>query len=184
MRKVAACHLYGLVIPLVLVARTLSAQTSAEPTPAAQTPVTQSPNVQTQSVQTQSVQTLSAQSLAPPHPALPAGQVWQCIRDGQRVFSDTRCGEGATIRQLNDTNRMDTAPAWRGGFRSPGQGAYPAYDSPYADERGPEEPVDPVYGTQAVTVVSRTQHVPHTFRTHLHDPGRPSVTRAGHAAVH
>jgi len=178
MRKVTACHLYGLVIALVLAAQTLSAQTSAEPTPAAQTPVTQSPNVQTHSLQT-----LSAQSLAPPHPSLPAGQVWQCIRDGQRVFSDTRCGEGATIRQLNDTNRMDTAPAWHGGFRSPGQGAYPA-DAPYADERGPEEPVDPVSGTQAVTVVSRTQHVPHTFRTHLHDPGRPSVTRAGHAAVH
>jgi hypothetical protein len=179
MRKVTACHLYGLVIALVLAAQTLSAQTSAATTPAATTPANQSPNVQTQSVQT-----LSAQSLAPPHPALPAGQVWQCIRNGQRVFSDTRCGEGATIRQLNDTNRMDTAPAWRGAVRSPVQGAYAAYDSPYAEERGPEEPVDPVYVTQAVTVVSRTQHVPHTFRTHIHDPGRPSVTRAGHAAVH
>jgi hypothetical protein len=179
MRKVTACHLYGLVIALVLAAQTLSAQTSAEPTPAAQTPVTQSPNVQTQSVQT-----LSAQSLAPPHPALPAGQVWQCIRDGQRVFSDTRCGEGATIRQLNDTNRMDTAPAWRGGGSVRRARVLILPDAPYADERGPEEPVDPVYRTQAVTVVSRTQHVPHTFRTHLHDPGPPSVTRAGQAAVH
>ena len=50
-----------------------------------------------------------------PHPAaaapietsLPADQVWQCDVNGQKVFSDKRCGTGASIRQLNAVNGMD-----------------------------------------------------------------------------
>ena len=148
---------FGLVTALLLAAQSLSAQT----------PSAQSPNVQT----------VSAQSLAPPRPSLLPGQVWQCIRDGQRVFSDTRCGDGATIRQLNDTNRMDTAPAWRGA-------AYPTpYPAPYPEERVPEETVDPVYVTQSVTIVNRSQHVAHAPLPHHHDPRR-AQTRTGHAAAH
>lgn len=41
---------------------------------------------------------------------LPSGQVWQCIVNGQKVFSDTRCGSGASVKQLGDLNVMDVPP--------------------------------------------------------------------------
>jgi beta-lactamase regulating signal transducer with metallopeptidase domain len=37
---------------------------------------------------------------------LPRGQVWHCVIDGQHVFSDTPCGENASIRRVNDPNVM------------------------------------------------------------------------------
>jgi hypothetical protein len=55
-------------------------------------------------------------------PPLPAGQVWQCVVNGQRTFSDAPCGTGASIRQLNAVNGMEAAP------REP-MYRYPAYDS-------------------------------------------------------
>jgi hypothetical protein len=162
MRKVTIGNLrYGFGAALLLAAHTLAAQTP--------------------SAQSSNVQTISAQLLAPSRPSLPPGQVWQCIHNGQRVFSDTRCGDGATIRQLNDTNRMDTAPAWRGAAYP---AAYPApFPAPYPDEGVPEETVDPIYVTQSVTVVNRSQHVARAPRPHHHD-SRPAQTRTGHAAAH
>lgn len=59
-------------------------------------------------------------------PALPAGQVWQCVVNGQKIFSDTACGEGATIRQLSDVNGMDPTPVARAPLYS-GYGPYPGY---------------------------------------------------------
>src|SRR5271163_3306803 len=41
-------------------------------------------------------------------PQLPPGQVWQCVIDGGRVFSDAPCGEHASIRRLSDLNVMDS----------------------------------------------------------------------------
>lgn len=43
-------------------------------------------------------------------PPLPTGEVWQCIVNGQKVFSDTRCGSGASVKQLGDLNVMDVPP--------------------------------------------------------------------------
>ena len=43
--------------------------------------------------------------------ALPPGQVWQCVIDGERIFSDAPCGEHASIRQLRELNLMDSRPA-------------------------------------------------------------------------
>jgi hypothetical protein len=40
--------------------------------------------------------------------SLPPGQVWQCLIGGQRIFSDSPCGEHASIRQLKELNVMDS----------------------------------------------------------------------------
>jgi hypothetical protein len=42
---------------------------------------------------------------------LPPGQVWQCVSDGERIFSDAPCGAHASIRQLRELNVMDAPPA-------------------------------------------------------------------------
>jgi len=68
---------------------------------------------------------------------LPAGEVWQCIVNGQKVFSDKRCGNGASIRQIGDLNVMDTPaaqPLPYGVYRSGYAGApYPS--APYPDDQ-------------------------------------------------
>jgi len=147
-----ATLIYGLWATVLLAARNVSAQSPSDPT------VT--------------VRTLSAQSLSPPRPSLPAGQVWQCIRDGQRIFSDARCGDGATIRQLNDVNRMDAAPVSRA----------PSYPPPFDAYEAPVDP-DPGYVTQTVTVVDRLPRVARTREPHHHDP-RVARPRTAHASAH
>jgi len=69
---------------------------------------------------------------------LPPGQVWQCVIDGQKVFSDSPCGEHASIRRLRDLNVMDApaAPSYPYGY--PYSPPYYARDTsaeaPQADE--------------------------------------------------
>jgi hypothetical protein len=41
---------------------------------------------------------------------LPATHVWECTMGGQRIFSDSPCGDRSTVRQLNEINRMDATP--------------------------------------------------------------------------
>lgn len=70
-------------------------------------------------------------------PQLPPGEVWQCVVNGQKIFSDKRCGNGASVRQISDVNVMDVpAPAsydmYRPGYAG---GPYPVGPS-YQDDEG------------------------------------------------
>jgi hypothetical protein len=78
---------------------------------------------------------------------LPAGQVWQCVIDGERIFSDAPCGEHASIRQLRELNVMDAPPPRSYPYTVPyAPSTAPAAtfapatpdDSDYADPWGPE----------------------------------------------
>jgi hypothetical protein len=39
--------------------------------------------------------------------SLPPGQVWECVVNGQHIFSDVRCGARPSVRQLSQVNIMD-----------------------------------------------------------------------------
>jgi hypothetical protein len=68
---------------------------------------------------------------------LPAGEVWQCIVNGQKVFSDKRCGNSASVRQIGALNVMDTPaaqPAPYGVYR-PGYAGAPYTSAPYPDDQ-------------------------------------------------
>jgi hypothetical protein len=76
---------------------------------------------------------------------LAPGQVWQCVIDGERIFSDVPCGEHASIRQLRELNVMDAPPAQSYAYPyaplsapAPAFSPAPADDSDYADYSGPE----------------------------------------------
>jgi hypothetical protein len=78
---------------------------------------------------------------------LSPGQVWQCVIDGERIFSDAPCGEHASIRQLRELNVMDAPPAQSYAYAypypplsapAPAFAPAPADDSDYADYSGPE----------------------------------------------
>jgi len=82
---------------------------------------------------------------------LPPGQVWECQVDGQRVFSDTRCGAHASVRHLSELNLMaSSAPA--GYDRPPRTGYYPP--SPAMDEPAPY-PSDDEAGYTGPSVIVR-----------------------------
>lgn len=65
------------------------------------------------------IEPVSAPAAATPRQP-PASQVWQCVANGQKTFSDSPCGAVTSVRQLSEVNRMDAAPV----ARAP---AYPAY---------------------------------------------------------
>jgi hypothetical protein len=74
---------------------------------------------------------------APAADALPPGQVWACVRNGQHVFSDKRCGPDASIRQLSALNTMSTPAAPPLPARMPPRAYYP--DEGYAEDYGAEQ---------------------------------------------
>jgi hypothetical protein len=93
----------------------------------------------------------SPQSASVAHTPLAAGQVWQCVIDGQRIFSDAPCGEHASIRQLRELNVMDAPPVRGYAYTEPyapspyfpSSAPAPAFapapdDSDYADYSGPD----------------------------------------------
>jgi hypothetical protein len=97
-------------------------------------------------------------------PALPPGQVWQCTVDGQRTFSDKRCGAGASVRQINDVNRMDPTPAPPIHFYESPSLKFVSPGSPPEDGASPIDS-DQIYGTPPVIVVNRHGSTP---RPHPH----------------
>jgi hypothetical protein len=89
----------------------------------------------------------SAQAVTVARTPLPAGQVWQCVIDGERIFSDAPCGEHASIRQLRELNVMDAPPARGYTYAYPYAPSSapsatfapaPPEDADYADPWGPD----------------------------------------------
>jgi hypothetical protein len=109
-------------------------------------------------------------------PPLPAGQVWQCVRNGVKTFSDSPCGKDASVRQLSEINRMD-APV----RRDPAYPAYPVYPPSSAYPPGPVDPdapdVDGSYATSQIILINERGRREHNFQTH-HPGSRPA--RAHH----
>ena len=108
--------------------------------------------------------------------ALPAGQVWECLVDGQKVFSDRSCGKHATVRRLGALNVMDSStvprmppyPYSMGYAPAP----YPATTGYQDDGEDAGELGSDAYPTQQV-IVSRNRTRYH--RRHDRVPGSPAA---------
>jgi hypothetical protein len=123
---------------------------------------------------------------APTAAALPADQVWQCEVNGQKVFSDTRCGAGASIRQLNAVNGMDAplplhAPRYAAGYGAgPGYARTPSYapsQSYDPDSSQDAENPNEVYAANQYVVIDGRRRREH------HAPPHPQHPQT-HPAVH
>jgi len=110
----------------------------------------------------------STASAKPSEPPLPPGQVWQCTIDGQKTFSDKRCGVGASVRQLNEVNRMDPTPESNIHF----YGGAPAYSradtAPAAEAGATPYSADEIYSSPPVIVVHRRPVHGPAPRSHSH----------------
>jgi len=121
---------------------------------------------------------------APIQPALPADQVWQCEDNGQKVFSDKRCGAGASIRQLNAVNGMDPplplhAPRYAAGYGAgPGYAPMPSYAPPQnydPDSSQDAQSSNEVYGANQYVAIDGRRRREH------HSPPHPQNHPAAHA---
>jgi hypothetical protein len=60
------------------------------------------------------VQALAAAQLQTVTPPIEqSGQIWECTINGQRTFSDKRCGENPSLRKIGPINTMDPTPIFR-----------------------------------------------------------------------
>lgn len=83
---------------------------------------------------------------APPQgQAPPPGTVWECVANGERIFSDTRCGAKAMIRPLSETNRMEATAVYPAHFYQSGYPSYYPDDDTAADNPAPVDSASPVY---------------------------------------
>jgi hypothetical protein len=120
---------------------------------------------------------------------LPAGQVWQCLVNGQKVFSDKRCGHDASVRQLSDVNMMQAAPAspssLYGGY-SPAYGAPPlpqaAWQPDQNEPDGQGDAADQVYSGPLYLSARERPHREH--RRHHESPPRQPVASHGQRPSH
>jgi hypothetical protein len=102
----------------------------------------------------------------PARPGLPPGQVWQCIVNGQKTFSDSPCGEGASIRQLNEVNRMDVTPV-APVARYPVYPASAPYYPPPAEQDPPQS--DNGYISGQTVIINERARREHNARLHGHE---------------
>ncbi len=115
--------------------------------------------------------TLTAPAVAAAKPVpLPSGQVWECVVNGQRTFSDVRCGAQSTVRQLNPINIMDvssTRPSAPYGLYQTGYTPRP--EPPAPEENAADYANDTYWGPAVVAINPRTMRghrAPHSNHGH------------------
>jgi hypothetical protein len=122
-------------------------------------------------------------------PPLQPGQVWQCVVNGQKVFSDKRCGAGASVRQLGDLNVMHvpaSAPQPPYGMYQPGYGGsvYPASAS-YPDDPDDGGNVDSEgYTGQALIVARERARRERSHHRDIHPHPTPNHGGSGSRGTH
>jgi len=72
------------------------------------------------------------QTQIPPLP--PANQIWECITNGQRIFSSSPCGANAVLREVGPINTMRAAPYSYAGAYEPDSPSAPEYSYPSTQE--------------------------------------------------
>src|SRR5580698_2199560 len=115
-------------------------------------------------------------------PALPSGEVWECTVNGQKIFSDKRCGSGASVKQLGDLNVMDVPPPQYPTPHAYGQpyGAYPAA-APYPDDEDGGDVNGDAYPSQIIVARERARREHRLHQDYHVRPSAPAPTHGGSA---
>ena len=115
-------------------------------------------------------------------PALPSGEVWECTVNGQKIFSDKRCGSGASVKQLGDLNVMDVPPPQYPTPYAYGQpyGAYPAA-APYPDDEDGGDVNGDAYPSQIIVARERARREHRLHQDYHVRPSAPAPAHGGSA---
>lgn len=112
---------------------------------------------------------VQAQAVTPPIP--PANQIWECTTNGQRIFSSSRCGANAVLRDVGPINTMRPAPYSYAGYYEP--------DSPGAPDYSYQSTQDSADYSYPVLVA-----LPYDARHRPQHPHRPSDRNRGRSPRH
>jgi hypothetical protein len=115
----------------------------------------------------------AAQALATAEPALQTGQIWECMTNGVKTFSNNPCGEKSTLLEVRAINTMNPTPVVR---YARAYAPEPRYSPGYADqnnysdqevysEQGPAET-----GVNSYAIVQGLAFLPRKRPEHPHRP--------------
>jgi hypothetical protein len=115
----------------------------------------------------------AVQAQAAAEPALQTGQIWECMTNGVKTFSNNPCGEKSTLLVVRAINTMNPTPVVR---YARANGPEPRYSPGYADqnnysdqevygEQGPAET-----GANSYAIVPGFAFVPRKRPEHPHRP--------------
>jgi hypothetical protein len=93
-------------------------------------------------------------------PPLPRDQVWQCVVNGQKTFSDSPCRNGASVRQLNQVNRMDAVavPVPTPSYNLPAPEYSPAFADPNTVDDGNDSHLCQTLKAEVRAINERMRH--------------------------
>jgi hypothetical protein len=136
---------------------------------------------------------------APPpaqEPAVQSGQIWQCVTNGVKTFSNNPCGEKSSLLEVRAINTMNPTPVVRYARTNAPQPYSPAYadQNTYSDqdaygEQGADTPVNSYTVVQGVAFLPRRRpdHPHHRPPFHHnsgdnpgHNPGDNPGRNPGH----
>jgi hypothetical protein len=119
-----------------------------------------------------------AQPLAPAEPAVQSGQIWQCVTNGVKTFSNNPCGEKSTLLDVRAINTMNPTPVVHYARNYAPQPDSPAYDDQNTSdqdaygEQGADNAVNSYTIVQGVAFLPRRRpDHPHHRPPHHHNPG-------------
>jgi hypothetical protein len=116
-------------------------------------------------------------------PALQTGQIWECVTNGVKTFSNNPCGEKSTLLEVRAINTMNPTPVVQYAHAYTPEPRYsPAYADPnsysdqdvYSEQGGAESPVNSYAIVQGFAFLprKRPEH-PHRPPLHHNNPGPP-----------
>jgi hypothetical protein len=125
----------------------------------------------------------AAQAQAAAEPALQTGQIWECMTNGVKTFSNNPCGEKSTLLEVRAINTMNPTPVVR---YARAYAPEPRYSPGYADQSNYSD--QEVYGEQgpaetggnSYAIVQGLAFLPRKRPEHPHRPpphhytGQPS----------
>jgi hypothetical protein len=160
-------------------AASLSSATSAPSPPATATPsdaapaapltpapVSDAPLAARPAISSAAPTPLSAESSAP------GTQIWECMSNGLKTFSNNPCGDKSSLVQVRPINTMSSTPLVRSARAYP---AEPVYTQPYAEQNSYSDQDDGADPGSASTdnsyaVVQGFAYLPRKRREHPHRP--------------
>jgi hypothetical protein len=115
----------------------------------------------------------AAQPQATAEPELQTGQIWECMTNGVKTFSNNPCGEKSTLLEVRAINTMNPTPVVR---YARANGPEPRYSPGYADQNnysdqevnGEQAPAET--GVNSYAIVQGLAFLPRKRPEHPHRP--------------
>jgi hypothetical protein len=178
---VAAVSMHKAVAPLP---EPIALAATATPPPAALPNPAPPPAVQPQAtVPSQAAMPAQAAVLAQPaeQPEAQAGQIWECVTNGVKTFSNNPCGEKSQLLEVRSVNTMNPTPPPIRYARAPTQAQYASQYAPsYSDVGAPSESQEDYTqqdgaesGADSYTIVQGVAFLPRRRPPQHHHPHRP-----------